>query len=124
MSRTFKHIKRVKNKNYYRDRWEAEHYKFEYEGKVYSWPDYNETTKLVTRYTYLKRPGVLVKKRKEVDSEDHWMSTPSWWTRLTMNKPQRREGRMWEHEVVKSCIDVLEEADPPGVGKKPHIYYY
>lgn len=72
---------------------------------------------------YIQKPGVKTKKRKELDTNWHWLnSTPSWWTRLMMNRPQRRAGRVWEHQVLKQ-LD-LEDCDPPGVGHKPHIYYY
>jgi hypothetical protein len=72
---------------------------------------------------YIKLPGVKTKKRKDVDMDWHWISnSPSWWTRLVMNRPQRRAGRVWEHEVLKQTD--LENCDPPGVGHKPHIYYW
>jgi len=72
---------------------------------------------------YIKLPGVKTKKRKCVDTDWHWISaSPSWWTRLTMNRPQRRAGRMWEHQVLRE-VD-LEDTDPPGVSHKPHQYYY
>ena len=72
---------------------------------------------------YVKLPGVKTKKKREEDTEWHWISsTPSWWTRLTMNRPQRRAGRVWEHNVLK--LTDLEDCDPPGVGHKPHIYYW
>lgn len=61
------------------------------------------------------------KRRKHEDIEDHWMSTPSWWTRLMMNKPQRRRGHVWERKVL---FEDLDETDPPSVSHKPHIYYY
>lgn len=65
------------------------------------------------------------KKRKEVDSEYHWMNTPSWWTNMFMNRPQRHEGRMWEHEVSKiQNPEDLDEVDTPNVSKKPHVYYW
>ena len=71
---------------------------------------------------YIKLPGVKTKKRKELDTNWHWLSaTPSWWTRLTMNRPQRRAGRVWEQKVL---LEDLEETDPPGVGHKPHCYYH
>jgi hypothetical protein len=71
---------------------------------------------------YIKLPGVKTKKRKELDTDWHWLSaTPSWWTRLTMNRPQRRAGRVWEQKVL---LEDLEETDPPGVSHKPHCYYY
>ena len=66
------------------------------------------------------------KKRKEVDTEDHWMRTPSWWTHLVMIRPQRRAGKLWESKFVNSDIDMwaLEEADAPIVRNKPYIYFY
>lgn len=74
-----------------------------------------------TRYFCVKQAGVLVKKKKKVNTEHHWMSTPSAWTRLMMNRPQRRAGRVWERKVL---FEDLEETDSPGVGRKPHIYYW
>jgi hypothetical protein len=72
---------------------------------------------------YLKLPGVKTKKRKELDTDWHYLrNSPGWWTRLTMNRPQRRAGHVWEHEVLKQAD--LEDCDPPGVGHKPHIYYW
>lgn len=73
-------------------------------------------------YGYLLTKTTKTKKRKEVDTEYHWMNTPSWWTRLRMNRPQRAAGRLWERTVFYE-LD-LEDTDPPGVGKKPHIYYW
>ena len=72
---------------------------------------------------YIQLPGVKTKKKRELDTDWHWLnSTPSWWTRLMMNRPQRRAGRVWEHKVLKQ--QDLEDCDPPLVGHKPHIYYY
>ncbi len=99
MSRTYKHIKKVKLKKYYRERWETEHIKYNYEAHKYLWPDFDTPIGLTIRTAYLKKPGVLTKKRKEVDTENHWMSTPSWWVRMTMNKPQRRSVSLWEQQL-------------------------
>jgi len=66
-------------------------------------------------------PTTKPKRRKEVDTEDHWMTTPSWWTRITMNRPQRRAGRTWEKVVMHRDI---EDVDPPGVSHKPYNYYW
>lgn len=82
---------------------------------------YIETSDLVTRYVFVEKAGVKTKKKRKDDTEWHWMSTPSWWTRLTMNRPQRRKGRQWERKVH---FQDLEETDPPGVSKKPHVYYW
>ena len=73
---------------------------------------------------YRQGKTTKTKKRKEVDTEDHWMSTPSWWTKMTMIKPQRRECTLWEREVVKTQVTDLEEVDKPNVSRKPHIYYW
>jgi hypothetical protein len=127
MSRTYKHVKR--EHTHPEQVWDYGRECLPYQTKALEWV-YNEETgryesretkRLVTRYYYVDKPGVFTKKRKEVDTEWHWMSTPSWWTRLTMNKPQRRKGRVWERKVL---FQELEEVDPPGVGHKPHQYYY
>lgn len=78
-----------------------------------------------TRYVWLDKPGRKTKKRKKCDSMYHWVSsTPSAWTRIMMNRPQRRRGRVWEAAVVRQSIDSLEDELPPDVGRKPHIYYW
>lgn len=76
----------------------------------------------VTRHVCLKKAGVHAKKRKTDDSEWHWMCTPSWWTRLYMNRPQRRKGRVWERKVL--FVTDLEIADTPLAGRKPHVYFW
>lgn len=73
-------------------------------------------------YGYRLTKTTKTKKRKQVDTEWHWMSTPSAWTRIMMNRPQRRAGRIWERTIFYE-LD-LEDTDPTGVGKKPHIYYW
>lgn len=87
-----------------------------YNPKYYSDGPYWYTAKL-----YLKRAGVHQKKPKRVDTEDHWMTTPGWWIRLAMTKPQRRRASMWERKVL---FEDLELCDPPGVSRKPHQYYW
>lgn len=73
---------------------------------------------------YRARRGVLTKKRREVDTEWHWMSTPGWWIRQFMNRPQRRAGHAWEHDIVKWKIEDIDLSDYPCVSRKPHIYYW
>ncbi len=80
----------------------------------------NENDKL--RYWYKELPGLKPKKRKEVDLEYHWMTTPSWWTRLTMNRPTRRYYHLLEHEAAR--VSDLEEFDIPDLKKKPYNYYW
>ncbi len=71
-------------------------------------------------YRFIQLPTTKPKKRKEVDTEWHWMSTPSWWTRLVMNKPKRRACRLWENTRT---LDNLDDVCPD-YGNKPHIYYW
>ena len=73
-------------------------------------------------YGYRLGKTTKTKKRKEVDTEWHWMNTPGWWIRLCSNRPQRRAGHIWETNVHRE-VD-LEDTDPPGVGRRPHIYYW
>ena len=103
MSRTYKDSRRRTIKGY----WELDRVQLE-------------------NYYYLQLPTTRPKLRKEVDTEDHWMTTPSAWTRLMMNRPQRRAGTLWEAGFVNSEVDMesLEEADAPGVSRKPHCYYW
>ena len=75
-------------------------------------------------YYWLDLPTTRVKKRKELDTEEHWMSTPAWWTRLMMNRPQRRECKLWERDALKSSLDSLDDLDKPIISRKPHIYYW
>lgn len=70
----------------------------------------------------IKKPYLKRKKARHVDTTWHWMSTPSWWTRLFMNRPQRSRSNQYMRQIT---LDVnLEEIDPPLVGNKPHVYYY
>ena len=108
MSRTYKD--RPARINYPEEQWE------------YRYDTSEKTDRLWFRY--LERKGVLTKKKKHVDTEHHWMTTPSWWVRLTMNKPQRRASKMWEDTVIGKSVDRLDVEDPPIIGKKPHIYYW
>lgn len=73
---------------------------------------------------YLQYPGVLTKKKKRTDTENHWMSTPMWWVREMMNQPQRTKGRQWEKSVLKVDINDLDIIDYPSVSRKPHWYYW
>lgn len=75
---------------------------------------------------FRKKRGVLTKKKKHVDTEHHWMTTPGWWVNLFMNRPQRIASKQWERDVVKlSFWDIAQDNfDPPMIGRKPHIYYW
>jgi hypothetical protein len=96
---------------------------FEYESEGLDWKG-NPYSGI--RRFYVERAGVLTKKKKRVDTEYHWMSTPSWWTRLFMNRPQRIASKRWERDVVRmSFWDIAQDSfDPPPMGKKPHVYFW
>lgn len=61
-------------------------------------------------------------KPKEVDTEYHWMSTPSWFTNLFMTRPERRRASNFTSQVIYS--QDLEEEDLADTKRKPHIYYW
>lgn len=71
---------------------------------------------------WIKLAGVKPKLPRRKDTEWHWQSTPSWWTRLYMNRPQRVTSNQYMRQLSLQ-ID-LELVDPPPIGKKPHIYYW
>lgn len=122
MSRTYKDKPwKYKNPEAYDLNWGSEKIPYPYEYQRWG----GEDTVTVTRYWYKQLPGVKTKKKKSVDCEWHWLgSTPSRWTRMTMNRPQRRQNHLWEHTATHTPIDELEELDKPNVSRKPHIYYY
>jgi hypothetical protein len=106
MSRTYKD----KPSKFKYEPWDKDRISFSYieDGYFYYGSMYGKTTK--------------TKKRKEVDTEWHWMgSGPSWFKRMFMNVPQRRAGRIWERKVL---FEDIEETDAPGVSHKPHIYWW
>lgn len=70
-------------------------------------------------YVFFDVPGSKKKKRKEVDTVYHWMSTPSWWTRMYMRRPQRAR----ENQQLRN-IRILEDFDFVDTGRKPHVYYW
>lgn len=62
-------------------------------------------------------------KQKEFGDNWCWMqSTPGWWIRLMMQKPQRRLASVWQRNAEKS-IDV-SDIDKPPHGRKPHWYFW
>lgn len=64
------------------------------------------------------------KKKERLFKPWFWFqATPSWWTRLTMNKPQRRQGSIWQRNTKKTAIEDLKDTDVPSVSRKPHQYF-
>ena len=119
MSRTYKHIKEAKLKRHYAERWDIEYDKFVFESWKYVWPDFNTSVGTYSRVCYLKKAGVLTKKKKSVDDEHHWMTTPSWWNRIHHTRPERRSAK-----VALSKVSDVEEVDIPDTGRKPHQYFW
>ena len=64
------------------------------------------------------------KKSRNVDTEWHWMSTPNWWIRCMMTRPQRRAGVVWEHIATQTPIEEIDLLDTPSVSRKPHQYFW
>lgn len=62
------------------------------------------------------------KKKRNIDTEWHWMNTPSWWIREMMTRPQRAEVRACIYRTLK--CDNMEDAPLFPLTKKPHIYYW
>lgn len=93
---------------------------FEYELET---PRLNWHGKLITHSKYsLKKAGYLPKKSRREDTVWRWQSTPSWWTRMYMTRPERTRAKR-EVAKIKYCAD-LEEVDIPNLKKKPHVYYW
>lgn len=58
------------------------------------------------------------KKKREYNVVWPGGSAPSWWTRLEMNRPHRRQCHQWEREAVIGDVDELDAPiEPP---KKYH----
>lgn len=101
MSRTYKH----KRRRHFSSYWTQDHILVE----GFGW-----------RLTKTTKP----KLRKKVDTEDHWMSTPSWWNNLFHTKPKRGKFRNFSKLAVKSSILALDDMLEPSDSNKPHKYFY
>lgn len=79
--------------------------------------------KKYTVVKYIKGPTKKTKKKRSFIEKYYCMysSAPSWWTRLTMNRPKRRACRVWERKVL---FEEVETTDCPDYGNKPFNYYY
>ena len=86
------------------------------------WGDYSQDYVYLENYSHIFRKTTKPKLRKEVDTEDHWMTTPSWWTKMMMIRPERRAAHLLEVAALKTAD--IEDVDFPDLGKKPHIYYW
>ena len=75
-------------------------------------------------HVWMKKPGIFPKKKKCDDYEYRWMTTPMWWCKVMMNRPQRKAGKRWERQVVQQSIESLNYTDTPSISRKPHVYYW
>lgn len=64
------------------------------------------------------------KLRKEVDSEDHWMTTPSWWNNLFHTRPIRGKFRNYTKGVVRCPIEYIDDLVEPLDSNRPHKYFW
>lgn len=117
MSRTYKDIpwkiRHPQEDNYERVEYELESPRTTWNGKI-----------VTTSYFGVYKAGVKTKKKKNKDTEWHWMSTPGWWVSMFMTRPQRHAGKMWERKVLKANIEDVDLLDTPNVSRKPHCYYW
>lgn len=64
------------------------------------------------------------KLRKELDTEDHWLGTPSWWNNLFHSRPIRRKFSTFCNISKGLSVEHLEEVLEPSDSRKPHKYFY
>ena len=115
MSRTYKD-KPYKLRNI--DAWDKDRVMVRCEAICYDWLTKEPRTYIATRY--LEGKTTKTKKRREVDTEDHWMTTPMWWIHMWHTRPERRKAKM----LLTSLPADLEEVDVPDTGHKPHHYFW
>ena len=117
MSRTYKDRP---NKIKYED-WDKDRVRIPYIREFFS--KYSEEYISFTSYFSLETKTTKPKKRKEVDTEIHWMSAPSWWNNLYHTRRHRRNFRTFLNSVVKCKVEDTEEMLEPFDSNKPHVYY-
>lgn len=79
---------------------------------------------LVEGFGWLLAKTTKPKLRKRVDTEDHWMSTPSWWNNLFHTRPIRGKFRNYTKCVVRCPIEYIENLVEPSDSCKPHKYFW
>lgn len=57
------------------------------------------------------------------EQKSSW-STPAWWTRMYMTRPQRAKVRTWKIKAKQTSLEELDGLDLPAHGKKPHVYFW
>lgn len=113
MSRTYKHINKYKAKE---TPWDIDYEYFQYPAFYVDW--HTKEEKEWVRTGRLLKKTVKPKQRKTIDTEYHWMTTPSWWTHLCSIKPDRVAKATWEKTRT------LDNLDEPCPDKHKHEIYY
>ncbi len=103
--------------------YEAERVLYDYDLETGRYAPTGDTETCI-RFFYVDVAGAKTKKKRRVDTEWHWMTTPGWFVKEFMNRPQRRQGGAWEKHVVKLAPEDVDLADTPSVSRKPHVYYW
>ena len=75
-------------------------------------------------YSRRDLPTIKPKLRKQVDTKNHWMTTPSWWHSLVHTRPKRNLFRNYVKKVVRYPLDQIQELLEPVDSNKPHHYYW
>lgn len=121
MSRTFKD--RKFGRTYWREQRERETIEFAYEVREVGW---DGKPIVYQRRRSLQRPGVRPKLRKDYVNklESACYSTPMWWIREMMNRPERKSANQLTREAVKYRLEDIDAIDIPDLGRNPHIYYW
>lgn len=123
MSRTYKD-RPYKFKPYHLEK-EASTECIQYEAEYYEWGTGIKRSGI--RFCWLKVRGVKTKKKKTYNpykAGDWGMSTPSWWTKMFMNRPQRAKLNRLARKAATLSRSELEDFDIPFTKNKPHSYYY
>lgn len=73
---------------------------------------------------YMETKTTKPKKRKKVDTENHWMTTPSWWNNLFHTRKHRGNFRTFLNSVVKTKLEDIDGMLEPLDSNKPHQYFW
>jgi len=121
MSRTYKDKPNKFRKDHYswHEDWERVTYTYTYRNILKD----GEPVTYTSSYS-VQKPTSKRKKRKELDTEDHWMTTPSWWWRIVHHRPTRRACHIWEKSVHRFLDDDVDLSICPDFGRKPHHYFW
>ena len=68
----------------------------------------------------------MIRGKHKKDGRKQWSwATPSWFTRLYMNKPHKAEAKQWEGKVKRTSLeDIAEHEYPIEPAKKGRQVYF